>query len=119
MGAILSKEITNKKDKHAKNVTTKRTFVYNRSWNKKAEHYLVPFQLGTRTPGDLNLFCRSLHMSTNDYKGTTSTDLGVMNKLKGVGELAKTQSANNEDQLYLPQPLTNVSIQLKGHLQLP
>lgn len=65
--------------------------------------------------GQLRFFFAALHSSMNDYKGTASIDLGVRSKFKGVGEFASTQSANNEDQLYLPQPLTNFSIRFKGY----
>lgn len=80
-----------------------------------AEHYLAPFQL-EQVHWATRICFAALHVSTNDYKVTANTDLGVTSKFKGVGELAKTQAANNEAQLYLPRPLTNVSIQLKGNL---
>lgn len=53
-------------------------------------------QLGTCTSGDK--FSAALCTSVKDCKSTTSTDLGVTNKFKLVGEIANSESMNNEYQ---------------------
>ena len=53
------------------------------SWNKKAEQLPCLTSAGTEHIGQQTFFffLTILRVSTNDHKGTTSIDLGIINKL--------------------------------------
>ena len=50
--------------------------------------------------GDSNFCLSALPVTVNSSESTRNTELRVTNKCWWVGELANTESVNNEDQLY-------------------
>lgn len=54
----------------------------------------------------------TLLQTANDYKSAMSIDFGVSNKFQEVGELANTESANNEDLLCIHLCITDLFLYL-------